>query len=314
LQLRYLPAPFDSVAVVEEKGASLRFYHPKDLRSVAEIPTISDEEVKAITAAKLAIAAGKFVPTVPSGVGKRDVAGGSLSVPPIVNCWDVSLDRGLIAVAQSNDMIALWSSPGLAHFAQQRRASNIAARAQAATQAALRIKEMGDTADTFSEDADAAVRSQAAAAATAAAASRGRAGRKAGDIFAFSLRSHFECTSSIYALSWCGDVLITASSTQPGSFAAWDVELGRPVALVHAHDDVLSSMCVIPADNNLVFATGSLDRSVCVWRLPRWKASADGTLVISTKVRLPAHLPTSPLAAFDHLFCAPSFSPSTELL
>lgn len=107
LQLRYLGAPFDAVTVVEEKGPGVRFYHPRDLHQLAEIPTVSDEEVRAITEAKAAIAAGKFVSPAmrlgltsgSSGGGKR-AAASTLVVPPIVNCWDVSLDRGLVAVAQ----------------------------------------------------------------------------------------------------------------------------------------------------------------------------------------------------------------------
>ena len=158
VQLRYLPTPFDAVAVVEEKGPGVRFYHPRDLHQIAEMPTVSDEEVRAITEAKQAIAAGKFVaPTLLSGQGGGAVGGSGkrsanvLIVAPIVNCWDVSLDRGLVAVAQvriakrevllrgsiytllsfqSNDMVALWSSPGLAHISQHRRAMQAAIRSQ----------------------------------------------------------------------------------------------------------------------------------------------------------------------------------------
>lgn len=109
LQLRYLPTPFDAVTVVEEKGPGVRFYHPRDLHQIAEIPTVSDEEVRAITEAKQAIAAGKFVsPSLLAGQGGAAGGGGTgakriaaaLVVAPIVNCWDVSLDRGLVAVAQ----------------------------------------------------------------------------------------------------------------------------------------------------------------------------------------------------------------------
>ena len=77
-------------------------------------------------------------------------------------------------------------------------------------QAQLR-KEAGEV---DSEDDEDSLQMQQRAQAAASVTTGGRSGRKSGDMFAFSLRTHFKSMSSVYALAWCGDVLITASSTQ----------------------------------------------------------------------------------------------------
>lgn len=74
-------------------------------------------------------------------------------------------------------------------------------------------KEAGEP-ESDDDDDEEAQQQQRAEAAAAASAGGGRAGRKAGDMYFFSLRSQFSTMSSVYALAWSGDVLVTASSTQ----------------------------------------------------------------------------------------------------
>ena len=397
LQLRYLGAPFDAVTVVEEKGPGVRFYHPRDLHQLAEIPTVSDEEVRAITEAKAAIAAGKFVsPAMRAGMSSGAAGGGgkraaasTLVVSPIVNCWDVSLDRGLVAVAQVSGKggtgvaglqpnrhpaaaeqrphhAVVVSGPRTRVAAAPSSASGCAgedAQGEARkheemvrgrvhslpplpSQAQMR-REAGEP--DSEDDEEEQQRAQAASFGGAG----GQARRKTGDMYAFNMRSHFSSGSSVYALAWCGDVLVTAASAQVrrdeeeegaaarshasrcflsrgcaggrllvlgrgarrrhrarrGARRRADLCVGRPLlrsprSLRSPHSPPSFLPCAglrpVPGPHQLMVATSSMDRTVCLWALPNWRAASDGTIMLAS----------SGFVGGDEAAAAPGDSPS----
>jgi WD40 repeat protein len=210
----------------------------------------------------------------------RDRAGSAdTEAAPYINAQVLVAEHGMLAVAQSNNAIALWTSPGLSAYA--------AAHAPLDDKERLMLNatngEGGDAADPNSSQSGADGSNNGGGSGSGAPKDgsrrpgRNRA-RLSTQVFNFSLVTTLPTGAHpVTQLAWGGGVLFAAgpiaSTTghkEPSVITVWNVTECTCLVRFWAHEDTITDMIVIPAHDVLV--TASLDRSVWVHQLRDWKA------------------------------------------
>lgn len=341
-RISWLPQPLDAMAVIEDSCTSLKLYAPRSMRLMAALPAITASQLEEIESAdgvvRSAASSGSSSSSSSSssllgggGAGAAGAAGSSASdstraripipgaviaairreraglqkeIVPFVNACELLPELGILAVAQSNGIIALWSSPALLAHAQAledaREAASSAAESSAAAAAAARL-----TSEAQAQQSSTA--SQSMSGTAAASSARGSSSTAAGEASApqrrlgpaavrarirqaavaagsgslprigggFTVVGGLRAATPASHLAWasaggCTALFAASSHGDCAVISVWDVQDAACLARFRAHSDAICAMVAVPAHGVLVSA--SIDGTVLVHRLRDWAA------------------------------------------
>ncbi|RYG54966.1 hypothetical protein EON66_06420, partial [archaeon] len=143
--IQYFAPPLDCIAVIEQRSSKVRLYSSLAMRHLCDVnswmprdavaalseaagggggATSSGGGSSAAVGAATAVG-GSRVATIPEvlmpGIviaqTRRDKASSNDFVAPFVNACTIAPEHGMLALAQSNNMISLWTTPALAAHA-----------------------------------------------------------------------------------------------------------------------------------------------------------------------------------------------------
>jgi len=274
-RIKYLPAPLDCVAVVEENSVSAKLYHPSSLRQLAVIKTVDAARLAALEEAQSTIARpaaqgsstrlklGASIPGVVTAALRREKAGADKLPAPFVNDVELLPELGIVAVAQSNNLIVLWSSPGMLAHAQ----------ALEAARAAEFAAESADSGGGGGEDGGEGARHKDSAAS-------GRAAAAPGSQFAFSLLAGIATVGApAMHLAWgaaggCSALFSASHHVGFSVVSVWDAQDCSLMTRFRAHDDAITGITVVPSHGVLV--TCGMEGSLWVHQLRDWNSEEGG--------------------------------------
>jgi hypothetical protein len=267
-RMMYMGAPVEAIAVIEERAPTLKLYHTgsQQLKVFAEIGTINNDEpgsqqsdqtgkpglATSASAGNLA-SAGAATTGVPRAAAAKGESS-QLEVSPIINHACLLADRGLIAVSQSNGLIALWSSPFLVMYAQAQAEEN----GSPASMPMLQSKP-NKTSITGSRRGGMA-----------------ESGLGPDGTPVFNVAGRIRVGAPASQLAAGGGVLFTTSALD-SVISVWHPSTCDLLARFRVHTDLVTDMLAVARHGVLV--TASMDRTVWVYNLRNWaaeEADADG--------------------------------------